>query len=409
MTDIKNVPSPKRKFNENGIDWFVTPGLKSTVEDFKKLYERMYSKQADNKIQKPLMICGDTGVGKSMYTHIFKKLYKEQSDIVMTLNCASMQSDLIISELFGHAKGAYTGAIGKKMGLLKKADGGLVILEEIGELLQPDQAKLLTFLENGGRFYPLGATEEEQTNVLIISTTNQPKDTFRDDFWSRFFQFYVPALYQRRVDVLYYFYNKFPEILKSFTQSELLAILTYHWPGNVREIENIGFLLKWHDEFRVTLRSQDPIPIGDTVKGILYNNTKYTSLNFDIRTHLLNLQEASNKGINISRMYSYLQKIGFQTFPLDFAFPQNIKVEMKKDTNLGITYCCNCKEFNMYQARLTAFCRIFLHTKIGQYGIPQVDTTINKDLLNISKNDMPTLTSRSFLSPSNFEENKLQK
>ncbi|MEW6235529.1 MAG: sigma 54-interacting transcriptional regulator [Candidatus Omnitrophota bacterium] len=150
--------------------WIVPPGLHKEVNDFVHLYELLYSSQKHNlSNRKPLMIIGDSGVGKSLFTDIFEKLYRLDypSSKVKTFNCAAFQKDLILAELFGYKKGAFTGAIKDKVGLLKTADGGLVILEEIGELTEPDQAKLLTFLENGGRYYPVGSTKEER-NVLAL-------------------------------------------------------------------------------------------------------------------------------------------------------------------------------------------------------------------------------------------------
>ncbi len=236
------VKNPEKK-------WIVPFHLTGAVDDFIKLFNLYYSRiSSAAKKKKPLMILGDTGVGKSLFTHIFTALWlKENTQKPITLNCAAFPESLIESELFGHVKGAFTGAVKDQKGKLAEADGGLLLLEEIGELPKNVQAKLLLFLENGGRFYPVGDTQEKQSTVQIISTTNKAKEDFRLDFWNRFLPFFVPPLYERRPDILHYFYHYDRDILFNFTGYEMLAILSYHWPGNVREIETVCDVMRWKD------------------------------------------------------------------------------------------------------------------------------------------------------------------
>ena len=193
---------------------------------------------------KPIIIVGDTGVGKTLFLHLFEKLYREEhgpNASIQKVNCAHFDDQLVRSELFGHKKGSFTGAMADKDGMLKKADKGVLFMEEIGELPKDAQAKLLTFIEDGS-FFRVGSTVPEKASVQIVGTTNSPKN-LRLDFWQRFMPFYVPPLYERREDVLYYLYDKFPELLKTLKQQEVLWLLAYHWPGNVRELERIARLL----------------------------------------------------------------------------------------------------------------------------------------------------------------------
>ncbi len=224
-----------------GPDWFVTPGLKATVDEFLTFLESFYFHGLER--QKPLMIIGGSGVGKSMFTSIFEKKFKKspsgKDKIIIRINIAALHKPLIAAELFGYVKGAFTGANQKTTGFLKKADGGLLIIEEIGELQKPEQAKLLTFLEDG-YYYPLGSREPENSDVLILGTTHRPRESFRGDFWNRFTHFHVPSFYERRLDVLYYFKRMFPDLFHSLSDFEILLFLSYNWPGNAREIENIG-------------------------------------------------------------------------------------------------------------------------------------------------------------------------
>jgi len=225
---------------DNNKEWIVTPGLSLPVERFANLY----------KVAKdlPIMIIGATGSGKSLFVHIYEKLYKEEykknAKTPVRLNCAAFGKDLILSELFGHVKGAFTGATSEKKGHINKADGGVLILEEIGEIPETGQEQLLTFIEDG-YYYKVGDTKKERANVKIITTTNKSKEDFREDFWYRFFPFYVPPLHERRDDILYYLAIKFPDVVKYLEPWHILTLLCYNWPGNVRELERVALLARW--------------------------------------------------------------------------------------------------------------------------------------------------------------------
>ena len=136
-------------------------------------------------------------------------------------------------------KGAFTGATSDKDGLLKEADGGILVLEEIGELSKDVQAKLLIALEKG-EYLKVGGTKKETIiSLAIVATTNQEQDSFRPDFWYRCYPFYVTPLHKRKVDILFYLNKKYPEVLRKIDQWELLRILSYNWPGNFREVDNM--------------------------------------------------------------------------------------------------------------------------------------------------------------------------
>jgi len=146
-------------------------------------------------------------------------------------------------------EGSFTDAHNDKIGLVEKANGGLLILEEVGELPKEVQAMLLTFIETG-EYRKLGSEEVETATSKVVAATNR-ESALRDDFRYRFFPYYIPPLRERKGDILYYFHEIFPELTKNFTKSEVLMLLTHHWPGNVREIERIGRLLnreRWINE-----------------------------------------------------------------------------------------------------------------------------------------------------------------
>lgn len=222
----------------------VPPGLNSAVMHF----ESHFAVSGDE----PVMISGPTGVGKSLFLYLAKRLFQKQHENeelvppVIEANCghfAGKSSDLNIvrSELFGLAERAVTGIIREKKGLVESANGGLLILEEVGELPFEAQAMLLTFIETGD-YRRLGDEETRKSKVKIVAATNRESD-LRTDFRYRFFPYYIPPIQARRGDVLYYFNEIFPELTKSFTRSEVLLLLSHNWPGSVREIERIGRLL----------------------------------------------------------------------------------------------------------------------------------------------------------------------
>jgi DNA-binding NtrC family response regulator len=198
------------------------------------------------------MILGPTGVGKRLLLYLAKRFFmkahqnEERVPPIIEANCghfAGKDRDVNItrSELFGHVKGAYSGATKNKEGLVKDADRGMLILEEIGELPSEAQALLLTFIETG-EYRRVGENKTRKATVKIVGATNREPD-LRDDFKYRFIPIYLPPVRERKSDVLYYFELIFPELTAQLTRAEVLLLLSHHWPGNVREIERVGRLL----------------------------------------------------------------------------------------------------------------------------------------------------------------------
>ena len=148
------------------------------------------------------------------------------------------------SAIFGHVKGAFLEAEQDKKGLIEKANEGMLILDGVSELPTQVQAMLLTFIETG-KYRKVGSAENQFAKVQVVGTTNN-EDALRDDFRFRFFPFYIPSLHERRQDVLYYIAAKFPELIKMLNSSEVLSLLAYQWPGNVREVDRVARLLLRH-------------------------------------------------------------------------------------------------------------------------------------------------------------------
>jgi len=200
-----------------------------------------------------VLILGESGTGKELIAGALHSLSQRNARHYVRINCAAIPETLLESELFGHEKGAFTGAWRQKPGRVEEADGGTIFLDEIGDMSRSLQAKLLRFLENGG-FTRVGGTQELHVDVRLIAATNRDiieairEGHFREDLYHRLnvVQFRPPALRERGEDVLRlaeHFLAQFNGALnKSIRGIKPLAeqmLLGHHWPGNVRELRNV--------------------------------------------------------------------------------------------------------------------------------------------------------------------------
>jgi two-component system response regulator HupR/HoxA len=167
-------------------------------------------------------------------------------------NCAAMPSELLESELFGHKRGAFTGAVEDHVGLFERADGGTVFLDEIGEVSQAFQVKLLRVLQEG-EIRPVGRRQTRKVNIRVLAATNKDLDAevragrFREDLYYRLsaVTIHVPALRDRRVDIpiisrmlLEKAQKQLGKQVKGLSAEAIACLTAYHWPGNVRELQN---------------------------------------------------------------------------------------------------------------------------------------------------------------------------
>jgi two-component system nitrogen regulation response regulator NtrX len=199
-----------------------------------------------------ILIYGESGAGKELVARAIHRESARASMPFIELNCAAIPEELIESELFGHAKGAFTGATQAKRGKFEQADGGTLLLDEVGDMSLKVQAKVLRVLEEQ-RFEPVGSNAPVQVDVRIIAATNKRLDeemergTFRADLFYRLnvIPFQLPPLRERREDIplLIDYFNRrysasYKRALKHFTQDALDCLSSYDWPGNVRELRN---------------------------------------------------------------------------------------------------------------------------------------------------------------------------
>lgn len=205
-----------------------------------------------SRTEATVLIRGETGTGKELAAHAVHKISPRSSGPWQAVNCATLGSDLLASELFGHVKGAFTGAIADRKGVFELANGGSLFLDEIGEMSLDVQARLLRVLQERV-FTPVGATQTRSANVRLISATHKALKNevhygnFREDLMYRIrvVKLFLPPLRERIGDVealCWQFIDEFNEQgyreVKQINQDAYEALNDYHWPGNIRELRN---------------------------------------------------------------------------------------------------------------------------------------------------------------------------
>ena len=200
-----------------------------------------------------VLVLGESGTGKELVAGAMHSLSHRRKAAYVRINCAAIPETLLESELFGHEKGAFTGALKQKPGRVEEADGGTIFLDEIADMSRPLQAKLLRFLEDGS-FTRVGGTQELRVNVRLIAATNRDivqairEDNFREDLFHRLnvVQFRLPPLRERGDDVgllaehfLQHFNTGMNKPVKGISAAARQKLATHHWPGNVRELKNV--------------------------------------------------------------------------------------------------------------------------------------------------------------------------
>ena len=226
-----------------------------------------------------VLIEGESGTGKDLVGRAIHYTSRRSARPFMDINCTALPDTLVESELFGYEKGAFTDAKAKKVGLFELADGGSVLLDEIGDMPLTTQTKLLKFIENK-RFKRVGGASDIEVDVRIIAATNKnlkeeiKSGKFREDLYYRLkvIPIFIPPLRVRTGDILIlanYFINKFNQEfrkdVKGLSSKAEKAILLYQWPGNVRELKNVI-------ERAIILESKDQILIEhlpiEVVEGV---------------------------------------------------------------------------------------------------------------------------------------------
>ena len=216
-----------------------------------------------------VLLEGETGVGKELFANTIHEKSNRAKKPFIKINCAAIPNELLESELFGHVKGAFTGADNNRIGRFKIADGGTLFLDEIAELPLSLQPKILRALQEG-EFEPVGSNKTIKTDVRIIAATNRilkeeiEKKQFREDLYYRLsvFPITIPPLRQRSEDIpelvnvfVNEFSNRYDKKIKKVAQIALNKLMKYSWPGNIRELQNVlerAVLLCTSDTLKIT-------------------------------------------------------------------------------------------------------------------------------------------------------------
>jgi len=288
----------------------------------------------------PVLIQGETGVGKEILANAIHYSSPRCKEAFVSVNCGAIPESLIDSELFGHEKGAFTGAISQKRGRFERADKGTIFLDEIGELPLQSQTRLLRVLQNK-EFERIGGTKNLRLDVRIIAATNRNLEEmvankqFREDLWFRInvFPLMIPPLRERKSDIpalVQYFIQKKTRELKlpaipPVAPGALDSFYEYDWPGNVRELENIvereliifpdgpltfSGLLSQRTAGASKTRSRECAG-SDKLDDILADHIRSVLLRTDGRIHGEN-GAADILGINASTLRNRMKKLGIQ-------------------------------------------------------------------------------------------------
>lgn len=218
----------------------------------KKMQEIYHLLTKVSSSEATILIQGENGTGKEMVAKAIHFNSPRKDAVFMAVNCSAFNDNLLDSELFGHVKGAFTGAIKDKKGVFEVANGGTLFLDEIGDMTLSMQVKLLRVLQEG-TFLPVGATQSRKVNVRVVAATNKPlkemisKGEFREDLYYRInvINVHLPPLRERAEDIPLlmdtFLEKKCAELghsLKQWGKKTLEKMMDYSWPGNVRELQN---------------------------------------------------------------------------------------------------------------------------------------------------------------------------
>ncbi|MBI1932236.1 MAG: sigma-54-dependent Fis family transcriptional regulator [Ignavibacteriales bacterium] len=287
-----------------------------------------------------IFISGKSGTGKELVAKAIHYNSKRKDRIFLPINCGAISENLIESELFGHKKGSFTGAVGDKDGLFKVADGGTLFLDEIGDLPLNLQVKLLRAIEDK-EFMPVGGTKPVRTDVRIIAATNQEiyektkTGEFREDLYYRLnvVEIKLPSLNERREDIpllvdhfVEKYCNEMGKPVTGVSNESMKKLINYDWRGGVRELENII-------ERAIIFSQGDKIEVNDLADNVnssvsisnMPESIKEATLIFEkehikriVKKYENNKEEAAKAlDIGLSSLYRKMELLGIPTRPIN--------------------------------------------------------------------------------------------
>ncbi len=281
-----------------------------------------------------VLVLGESGTGKELIAHAIHQRSHRRNKPFVAINCGALRETLLESELFGHEKGAFTGAYNRKIGLAEAANGGTLFLDEIGEMSPGIQAKLLRFLQEG-EIFRVGGKEPIKVDIRLISATNKELDkevmrgNFREDLFYRIntIMIHSPPLRRRKEDIQilvehFLAQNSHGQAQKSRQMSEeaMKILMRYDWPGNIRELQNVCERLQILAEGQMIMPGDLPEHIRNPDNKIIIDDYDPTlSLHELEKRYILkalgyfdgNKTQAANAlGITIKTLYNKLHEYG---------------------------------------------------------------------------------------------------
>jgi DNA-binding NtrC family response regulator len=338
---IRNALDMKRVRAENTLlkrQLKKSSGIKTIIgkrEEIQKVFT-LVDKVADT--DSTILICGESGTGKELIARAIHFRSNRANNPFVSINCGALPENLLESELFGHVKGSFTGAIRDKDGLFKVAQGGTFFLDEVGETSPTIQVKLLRVLQER-EIIPVGGTNPIKVDVRLIADTNADlekavnQERFRADLYYRLnvIPVFLPPLRRRKDDIpllVTHFLNKFndglrAEAQKTISKQSLEVLINYSWPGNVRELENVierAVILE--DSSEITVESlPDKLRQRERSQQSLITDRAEVTLEELEKEYLLKVLEDTNwqkkrastiLGINASTLYRKIQRYGLE-------------------------------------------------------------------------------------------------
>lgn len=288
----------------------LTHNFEEIISQSKKFKKVLGQVEQVSKTDATVLILGESGTGKELIARAVHNISKRKNRTLVKVNCAALPATLIESELFGHEKGAFTGAISRKIGRFELADGGSLFLDEVGEIPIELQPKLLRVLQEG-EFERLGNSNTIKVDVRIIAATNVnlmdaiSEGTFREDLYYRLnvFPINIPSLRERKEDIplltrhfLLKYNAQFGRKIALITESAIERLTEYNWPGNIRELENVI-------ERAVIISPDNKLEVGDSIpKAIMgTKNDDVVTLADNERAYILKTLKLTNWRISGER------------------------------------------------------------------------------------------------------------
>lgn len=324
----KETPTSSKKQSAGEKTISQTPAfIKGESSVSKKLYEYV---DLVAPTEMSVMIIGESGTGKEHIARSIHNQSKRSDGPFVAVDCGVLSKELAASELFGHAKGSFTGAMQDKVGVLEKANGGTLFLDEIGNLSYDVQVKLLRTLQER-TIEPVGSGKSIPINIRLISATNEnllqeiSAGNFREDIYHRIneFKIQMPALRDRDVDLelfIQYFVDlsndELDRSVKRLSPEVIQVFKKYDWPGNLRELRNVikrSVLLSGNDEIGIELLPEEMTARAEThnpndLKQVQETNERELILNALVQTRYNKTKAAQLLNIDRKTLYSKMEK-----------------------------------------------------------------------------------------------------